>query len=267
MLPATVKNLGITGRRTSGRQVPGRYPTDLLLDKRGIAKPPMVPGGGLAGAARTVWGLAAVEGRLNVGSLIEYGAKTILGAMQAAVKTGGRKGVLESLAGMAAKSIVGEFERELKRQTEAAFKEGGRVIGSEMVARDRAARRAAEGAKTIFPAAERALAKQDYAAAEKLYQSLQEYHGTKTADLLDIEDIPPQPVTSISGWVQAAGLVDGQLAIQFKGSKSSGPVVCIYPGAGRAALHDLLAAASAGKWVHSHVYRAAYELGAFHYGA
>lgn len=264
-MTTTIKTPGFTGRRIGGRQVPGRYPTDTLLDKRGIAKPAMVPGGGLKDVARTVWGHAAVEGRLNVGSLVEFGAKTILGAMQAAVKSGGKRGVLETLSGMAAKAIVGEWERESKRQTEAAFREGGRVIGSEMVARDRAARRAAEGAKTIFPAAERALAKQDYAAAEKLYQSLEEYHGTKAANLLDIEDIPPQPVTSISGWVQAAGLVDGHLAIQFKGGKSGGPVVCIYPGAGRAALAGLLAATSAGKWVHSHVYRAAYELGAFHY--
>ena len=262
----TIKPPGFTGRRTSGRQVPGRYPADTLLDRRGIAKPPMVPGGGLRDVARTVWGHAAVEGRLNVGSMIEYGAKTILGAMQSAMKTGGRKSVLEGLASMAAKAMVTEFERELKRETVAAYQAGYRTGMAEGIARDRAARRAAEGAKTIFPAAERALAKQDYAAAEKLYQSLEEYHGTKTAALTDIEDIPPQPVTSISGWVQAAGLVDGQLAIQFKGGKSSGPVVCIYPGTGRAALTDLLAAASAGKWVHSHVYRAAYELGAFHQG-
>jgi len=262
-----IKHPGFTGRRTSGRQVPGRYPAETLLDKRGIAKPAMVPGGGLRDAARTVWGHAAVEGRLNVGSLVEFGAKTILGAMQAAVKSGGRKGVLESLAGMAAKAMVAEFERELKREV-AAYQAGYRTGMAEGIARDRAARRAAEGARTIFPAAERALAKQDYAAGREMAIALQAYQGTKAANLLDISDEGPYHVTSISGWVQATGLVDGQLAIQFKGSKSGGPVVCIYPGAGKAEMESLRKATSAGHWVHSNVYRDPdYHIGAFHYGA
>jgi hypothetical protein len=81
--------------------------------------------------------------------------------------------------------------------------------------------------------------------------------------MLDVESVAPQPVHSISGWVQAAGLVTGMLAIQFRGGKS-GPVVCVYPnGGGRYALESLLAASSAGKWVHAHVYASEYELGRF----
>jgi len=260
MQPLTLKALKITGR--IGKSGTSRFKHPILTGRTGVAKPPTIPEGGFGGGSRTIWGHAAVEGRLNAGSLLEFGAKTIFGALQAAAKRGGRGDVLEVMAKSVAQSLVSAFERELKRATIAAYQEGYRAGMAEGIARERAAQRAAEGAATIFPQAEHYLRKRDQASGMALATSLQEYHGTKTADLLDLRDIPPQPVTSISGWVQAAGLVGGQLAIQFRGGKA-GPVVCIYQGSGYGALEDLLAASSAGKWVHSHVYGAQYMQGGF----
>jgi len=259
MQPLTIKAMKLTGRRMG--RISGRFPQDILISRKGIAKPALVPEGGLKQAPRTVWGHSAVEGSLKVASMLDFGAQTILGAFKAAQKQGAA-GVIEMVAKMASKAIMQEWERELKRARIAAFEEGYQAGAAEAIARDRAARRAVEGANTIFPAAERAMAKQDYESGLELAKSLQEYHGTTTAAIQEHEDIPPQPVKSISGWVQAAGLVEGKLAIQFRGGEA-GPVVCIYPAVGRNALEDLLAAPSAGKWVHSHVYRAAYATGAF----
>ena len=263
MQPLTIKSLGLTGRL---KKSSGRYPANTLVGRLGEAKPPLVHEGGLKGAPRTIWGHASVEGRLNAGSVLEFGASTILGAIKGAMKTGGRESVIETLARMASKAIVSEFERELKREIADAYAQGYKTGAAEATARERAAQRAADGATTIFPKAERLLAKQDYESAYAAAETLLGEHGSKIAGTESRENIPPVPVTSISGWVQAAGLVDGNLAIQFRGSKSGGPVVCVYPGHGRGELESLLGAASAGKWVHRHVYRANYDIGGFSIG-
>lgn len=214
-----------------------------------------------------VWGHYAVEGSWKPGSMFGNVASTISGAILQGVKSGSPEKIIEALAQSAARTIMANFEREIKRATIAAYQEGFKAGVAEGIARERAAiaaaKEAAESgieAATIFPKLRHAQAKEDYAEAERLAHSLQAYHGTKAANVEPDaeEEIPMQPVTSISGWVEGAGLHQGRLAIQFKGSVASGPVVCVYPGSGKAALQDLLAATSAGKWVWSHVYHASY---------
>jgi hypothetical protein len=219
-----------------------------------------------------VWGHAAVEGRLKPGALAGIVTRTIGGALAAAVKSGSGADVLEVLARSAAKSVMQYFETELRRATVAAYQEGFRAGVAEGIARERAAQAAAAEAlrtgkatTTIFPRIRHAQAKADYQQAQVLAQQLQAQYGSKIAQLgpeEDTENIPMRGVTSISGWVQGAGLHEGKLAIQFRGSpKTGGPVVCVYPGAGRAAMEDLLAASSAGKWVWRNVYHAGYYFG------
>lgn len=229
----------------------------------GLAEPAMVSGGGLAGATRTVWGHAAVVGRLNIASALDFAIQTILGALKAASRSGA-EGMLETVTRMAANAVMQTFETELRRARVEAFERGVEVGRSEAYARLKAEQAAAGEAVTIFPRARHYLRKQDQATGMELAQSLTRYSGGKIAEMEEVEDVDPRPVTSISGWVQAAGLVKGQLAIQFKGSSKTGPVVCIYPeGGSRGALESILNASSAGKWVHAHVYAAKYELGSF----
>jgi hypothetical protein len=245
----------MTGRPTS--------PAGSVPVRRGVAQPPLVTGGALGGGSRVVWGARAVSGRLKTASVQEFVASTVVSTLQAASKKGFQPLVSE-LARVATAAVMRTFEEELRRAKVEAFEAGVEVGRAEMWARAQAASRAGTEAATLFPRAAHYLRKRDQAAGAELANTLREYHGDDTAELTtDVEDVSPRTVHSLSGWVQTAGLVKGQLAIQFRGGKG-GPVVCVYPrGGGAAALESLLQATSAGKWVHAHVYASEYELGRY----
>lgn len=213
-----------------------------------------------------VWGMATVEGRWKPGSAYSLVATAARGALLAAVKAGDTGAFLETLATSLAKTIVADFERELKAREIEAYKAGKREARAEFAAREKAllekaAAEAATGkAQPLWPKAMHAVRKADAAAAEEISKAMQEYEGVPAPGEEDKTNIPMQPVRSVSGWVQGAGLHEGKLAIQFRGSESTGPVVCVYPGRGRFALQDLLGQSSAGKWVWANVYHLDYQL-------
>lgn len=234
-------------------------------------EPPIIVGTkpySTAKPATTVWGHRAVISRVKVESWHTFATEQIFGAIQAASKVGTPQ-LVESIARMAATAITKTFEEALRQARVEAYDAGYAAGVAEGIARQKATQAAVEGAKTIFPRARHAIAKQEKAEMEALAVELQKYHGGLIHPEAEFsEDIAPKPVHSISGWVQMAGLVQGHLAVQFRGSAKTGgePVVCVYKGpmwAGPAVLESLLNAPSAGKWIHAHCYRSPYELGGY----
>lgn len=63
------------------------------------------------------------------------------------------------------------------------------------------------------------------------------------------------PVSSKSGWVKSVGWQDGEVYVQFKGA------ICIYSDPEMKHYHGLLAAPSAGSYIHAYLYDAPYRRG------